>query len=846
MCIKTIYHNVYVDGEKDVTERIDACRSGHICSDPIVIEFDRKINCTRQQLSVTPARTESPSSLLEDRSRQQNGDYTEIDQPSKWLKGRQPMPYHFDYRPSLPYGGGITRNRASHQRLYIDRDRVTEHGLRMNRRLTTDDIVVQRPSITRRPQVESFPQINQASDPGRVLDWDGVNAKLESESEAAPGGNIGYSSDLYETSSVQSYNNSIFDEIQSVLSSVSSLGNDTQTVFVGAFVDLLLRDPSIDRMIARATSDAGIGAERFRRSFSRILKTYSRDLRDTIGQQQQNKHKHQRVATFISRKATQASSLVVTRYKERTPRSDNNALDKVEQDLDGLDSENSDSSHDEEPDTEPTIVGLETFLLQGKPFKALQWHLRSLIIPSQCMTQVQHSTDRLLNFMFYSLWLEQTFARAYERVPNFDAWLRLMIDALAESLEIELKAGSPATEYLRTYSGYISAQIVRKLRQNLDVSDAQDPAPSSLGQDDSIYSTELKPSQEILEDIMAERLPEVFGREFLQKDVWPRLLSKKAFRDFLSDISDTAYPTFFSECRKALNAEIDSQGPHPSAESEERYLLSTLKELQCSAQYSQMLPLSIESPDSVLWVDRLKLAIEKSTASEWNWWPLSPPPRAERKAHAQLETLDQHARRPMQSREFQEPSRSQEHADSAKILSWRCTCGYTRREIVSLKYANLFQQLASEYPAAHHNNSPIQLNRLPVPQTRSQSSSGDSSSSVDTQSVKSSGSTDEGSRRASVQTAPSSTGSTTITLEFDTQAFIHLLVRKAGRYVLSPMDVTHQDARDFFQDLIIRYHQHRGLLRRIFSIFVYSHCDFVKVNPFISFKDWSIVTNNAR
>lgn len=829
MCIKNIYHNVYVDGEKDVTERVDTCRSGHICSDPIVREFDRKINCTRQQLSVTPARTDSPSS---------------------WLNDRQPRLNNFD-RPSLHYGDRSRERRreerTSRQKIFNHKNRVTDYGLRMSGRgLSTDEIVAHEefgtwsPSDTSKPQVEGVRPTTHASDRGRILNLDGVNAKLESESEAAPGGSIVYTSELYETSSVQSYNDSIFDDTESVLSSVSSLGNDTQTVFVGAFVDLLLRDPNVDRMIARATSDAGIGAERFRRSFSRILKTYSRDLRDAIGQQQQSKQKHQLVATFISRKATQASSLLVTRYKERTPRSDKSALEKVEQYLEGLESDSSDSSNDEEPD----IVGLETFLLQGKPFKALKWHLRSLIIPNQCITQVQHSTERLLNFMFHSLWLEETFAKAYERVPNFEAWLRLRIDAFAESLEIELKAGSSVTEYLRTYSVYISAQTVREMRQNPDVSYTQDSAPS-LRQQDSIHSTELGPSQEILEDIMAERLPEAFGGDFLQKGVWPRLLSRKAFRDFLSDLSDAAYPTFFSECRKALNASLDSQGPHPSAQSEERYLLSILMELQCSPQHSWTLALSIESPDSVLWVDRLKVAIERSTGSEWNWWPLSSPPRAETKAHAQLETLDLPARRPMQSKESQKPSSSQ-HTDRTKVMSWRCTCGSIRREIVSLKYAKLFQQLASEYPAAHHNNSPIQLNRLSVPQTRPQSSSGDSSSSVDTQSVKSSDSTDGGSRRASVQTAPSSTGSTTITLDFDTQAFIHLLVRKAGRYVLSPMNVTNKDAREFFQDLIIRYHQHRGLLRRIFSIFVYSHCDFVKVNLFGSLKGCYGLANNAR
>lgn len=171
----------------------------------------------------------------------------------------------------------------------------------------------------------------------------------------------------------------------------------------------------------------------------------------------------------------------------------------------------------------------------------------------------------------------------------------------------------------------------------------------------------------------------------------------------------------------------------------------------------------------------------------------------------------------------------EEHVDHPKVISWRCRCGSTRRELLSPKNANLFQQLAKEHPTAHHDNNPIQLDRLSALHPPSQASHRNSSPSGDTQSVDSSHSTDGDSSRASVSTAPSSADSTGITIDFNTQAFVHLLVQKGGRYVLSSMKVTDKDARGFFQDLVVRYGRHRGFLRRIFSIFVYSHCDFVKV-----------------
>jgi len=284
-------------------------------------------------------------------------------------------------------------------------------------------------------------------------------------------------SELDDTSSFQSYNDSIFDDIESVLGSVSSFGANAQAVFVGAFVDLLIRDPSVDRMIARAISDAGIGVERFRRSFSRILKAYSRDLRDTITQQQQRELDHQRVTRFISRKTIRASNLLIARYKERAPKPDTSALEKVGLYLDGLESDNSDLSDEEEAGVEKTVAELETFLLQGKPFKALKWHLRSLVIPNQRVEQVKSSAEQLLNFMFCNLKLEETFARACGRMPDFSTWLGLKIDVLAARLETELRATSPVTDYLRTYSVYLSAQAVQKLSQRPNISYTIAPPP---------------------------------------------------------------------------------------------------------------------------------------------------------------------------------------------------------------------------------------------------------------------------------------------------------------------------------------------------------------------------------
>lgn len=465
----------------------------------------------------------------------------------------------------------------------------------------------------------------------------GIVHRPQSKSEVAPVAGIVGASALSETSSGPSHKGSTSDD---VLSSVSSLSDEAEAKVLGAFVDLLLHDRSIDKIIARATSKSSIGAERFLMELSMIFHIYSEDLRDTTDQLLQDEQRQKLVAALISRKRMLASHLLVMRHGERAQKSDNSSLDQVEQHLSGPESDNNGLSDDEEPDTKLNMVGLESFLVQGNPFKLLKWQLRSLIIPDQHVRQVQESAERLLNFMFYNLWLEETFVRAYESVPNFEPWLRLRIDALAESLETELRGGSPVTEYLSTYSAYLSAQVVRRLRPKSDISCTHESEPSSHAQQ-KVNSTDMTSAEEVLEDTMAEKLPEAFGGDFSQKTVWTRLLSTKTFRGFFSDLSEVAYPTFFSECRKALNAQIDSQDSRTSAQSEERYLLSILAEIQwCSTRHDRELSFHIEPSDSLSWVDRLKLSIELSTGSEWSWWPLSPPPRAGSKAHVQLESLD--------------------------------------------------------------------------------------------------------------------------------------------------------------------------------------------------------------
>lgn len=141
--------------------------------------------------------------------------------------------------------------------------KMLDHDPRPLRPIDRKDMEADFKRLTRKPKVEKTPHMKQEFESGRASNLDGVAAKAQTKGEAPSSARNVAMSELDDMSSIPSYNDSIFDDLESVLSSVSSLGNDAQATFVGAFVDLLLRDASVDSMITRATSDTGIGVECF-------------------------------------------------------------------------------------------------------------------------------------------------------------------------------------------------------------------------------------------------------------------------------------------------------------------------------------------------------------------------------------------------------------------------------------------------------------------------------------------------------------------------------------------------------------------------------------------------------
>lgn len=139
-------------------------------------------------------------------------------------------------------------------------------------------------------------------------------------------------------------------------------------------------------------------------------------------------------------------------------------------------------------------------------------------------------------------------------------------------------------------------------------------------------------------------------------------------------------------------------------------------------------------------------------------------------------------------------------------------------------YASKLSHLASQFPLSNEppERPPSSLSSVSSQATKATSGSESQSTASDSSSV-------AGSSTLRSSTAATSPSSSVISFGTPPKAFVFLVV-KASRYILAPIDVTEKKARDFFQAIVENYNMKRGWWRRLLSIYVYSHCDFVKVS----------------
>lgn len=434
--------------------------------------------------------------------------------------------------------------------------------------------------------------------------------------------------------SLRSFTGSVFD-MASIVSSASSLPSNSHAM-VASFVDMLLRDPRLDRLLAITTSEFGVTSGRFTRNFSRILKSYSRHLQQSIESGiQEDRDKCLIAAKSVSSARHQVSNLIASRYNERalderdfTHREVNIISRHLDQPVSEWNDEPSSNEESSGEEQDFRVGDMEQFLLSGEPFRLLKQNLRSLVIPDEFLHCVHESSREFLNLIFtdrrprsFARGLLNALANGRDIRSDFDTQLRLMAaDLKAECADI---SQLDAAVFLETYSHYISAVAIDQVKDVF--------TPLSLATQGAMKSENKPeiPHEDLLEQVVADSLPSV-----LYVDLEPHrtfLASSSAFASFIDALRGLVYPTFFTEATRSVKATIRS-----AEASEDRLLaweghslLAILSEMQsCFQQHNIPIHFNMNPSETHLKaLNRIKLAIETSTASQWDWWPLQPPSR---------------------------------------------------------------------------------------------------------------------------------------------------------------------------------------------------------------------------
>lgn len=429
-------------------------------------------------------------------------------------------------------------------------------------------------------------------------------------------------------------------------------------------------------------------------------------------------------------------------------------------------------------------------------------------ISHQSLVMIRSSAEQVLNLVLAHDLLKSTISRAYTLGKWSTSDFDLFFNNLAVEASTKPQLPLPIKNFFLSCSKYLSARAMEKMAEINDsgkracVPGYAESRAAQITDSEILQSYgrrwRINPSDQILEDAMTEALPMKFDEKFSAPNAFAILQSSQAFGRFIGDVRDAVFPTLVSEARKFL---IEGLGVNSDVvlTSEQRQTLSILTELRwCFTRSSRDSPPTFETFDRPCLLDRLKLAVQKSTNSSWDWWPLCSPPNLT-------------------------PSGSEK-----SVISWVCSCGILRREGVPAAHVDRLRELAKKYPITSQDPDAMALSRLShtlAPQCNSSVET--SPHSTETGSIN--GSTPAHGSYNSLVTYHSSTPGT-VAMGDTSQAFISVLVYKSSRYLLATMNVTREDARCFFRDLVARYKQERGILRCVFSIFVYSHCDFIKVS----------------
>ncbi|CZR52626.1 uncharacterized protein PAC_02503 [Phialocephala subalpina] len=186
--------------------------------------------------------------------------------------------------------------------------------------------------------------------------------------------------------------------VMSTASSATQLSSD-ESVALAELVVLLRKDEILGPLYPAALQSSKIGPARFERNFSRLLKVYSKELREEA-----NDHLHIDATLLVRRRAMYVAreirSFFDSNGEEREPRRQN--VEKVNEnatydDPDEQNFEDEAMSKDSDPDNEPgdlqSLARVKEFMVSSTAFRNLQRRFSNFVNPSLMKGKAKESTD---------------------------------------------------------------------------------------------------------------------------------------------------------------------------------------------------------------------------------------------------------------------------------------------------------------------------------------------------------------------------------------------------------------------------------------------------------------------
>ncbi|ORY04774.1 hypothetical protein BCR34DRAFT_591111 [Clohesyomyces aquaticus] len=260
-------------------------------------------------------------------------------------------------------------------------------------------------------------------------------------------------------------------------------------------------------------------------------------------------------------------------------------------------------------------------------------------------------------------------------------------------------------------------------------------------------------------------------REFNVQSLAAFLSNSRAFQLLKQNLQDFVFSTFSCRLDRVSQRILKQTGG--ALNKDTTMLLSVISQLH------SVNPVSFLVSDlHVSLIDKWKYEVERLSGTTWNWWPLREPVYPLLPGHI--------------------------------YLLWQCRCGARRRAQVPVWVGKSLSRVSNMFKSSSKSTLPTHTQNVALQAQIISRNDADSSKQGSNEAAR-------GSSGTANSTPPRMAG------------YVFLGVKRGGEHNVAEINVHGLGDDQFFKELRAEYYKMKGYLRRFFSVWRFTHCDFVKV-----------------